>query len=679
MRGFDQDIQFLKGVGPKRAELYHKLGIVTVRDLLTHYPRSYVNFADTVRIFALSETEPGAVRATVLRKGAAQRISGGRMLYKAAASDGFTNFDVVFFGNAYAFDALIEGEDYVFYGKASRGGGRYQMLSPQYQKADRLLPMQPVYKLTEGLTSKMVASNVAQVVEKVSDSMYDPLPDELRVRHGLCHLSFALHNIHFPENENALETARKRLIFEELLTLQLGLFLLKGRSRKQTACTMQRTPLDAFFAGLPFTPTGAQLHAIEQGCEDLRRGVPMNRLVQGDVGSGKTVVAAALCYTAAKNGLQSAVMAPTEILAEQHFHTFEKLLASCGVRVGLLTGSMTAAQKKSVRRQAAQGELDVLVGTHALVQQDTVFGSLGLVVTDEQHRFGVAQRAALAGKGGNPHVLVMSATPIPRTLALILYGDLDVSVIDELPPGRRQVKTYAVGSDKRERMFRFIRSFLEQGRQAYVVCPLVEEGVSELASAEKYAAEVAGRYLSGYRIGILHGRLASSEKEAVMRAFSAGEIDLLVATTVIEVGVDVPNAAAMVIENAERFGLSQLHQLRGRVGRGNYESVCILVTDARNPQAKRRCQVMCATGDGFLIAKEDLRLRGPGDFFGSKQHGLPALKIADMLEDTALLAEAQSEAQDILRRSPDLEDQQFAGLRENVHSLFGQCAPNGYN
>ena len=461
--------------------------------------------------------------------------------------------------------------------------------------------------------------------------------------------------------------------------MQLGLFLLKGRCRKQTACTMPRTPLDAFFAGLPFTPTGAQLRAIEQGCADLGRGVPMNRLVQGDVGSGKTVVAAALCYTAAKNGFQSAVMAPTEILAEQHYHTFEKLLASCGVRVGLLTGSMTAAQKKNVRRQAAQGELDVLVGTHALVQQDTVFGSLGLVVTDEQHRFGVAQRAALAGKGGNPHVLVMSATPIPRTLALILYGDLDVSVIDELPPGRRQVKTYAVGSDKRERMFRFIRSFLEQGRQAYVVCPLVEEGVSELASAEKYAAEVAGRYLAGYRIGILHGRLASSEKEAVMRAFSAGEIDLLVATTVIEVGVDVPNAAAMVIENAERFGLSQLHQLRGRVGRGNYESVCILVTDARNPQAKRRCQVMCATGDGFLIAKEDLRLRGPGDFFGSKQHGLPALKIADMLEDTALLAEAQSEAQDILRRSPDLEEQQFAGLRENVHSLFGQCAPNGYN
>ena len=664
---FETELTALKGVGPRRAAQLAKLGAPTVGALLRCYPRSYEDWSSPQPIAQAAPGSPCLVKATVLRRPAAQRVRGGLTLYKTAADDGSAVMDLVFFNNPYLPNQLQEGREYLFRGKMGGTLLRRQMSAPEFLPAGENLPVRPVYRLTEGLSNRMVTAAVARALEMLPQQVRDPLPPDLRERCGLCGLREALVQIHRPDSREALERAKRRLVFEELLVLQLGLFLLRSRERAPAGTALPRDCTEEFFRLLPFAPTRAQRRAVREAVSDLRGGKPMNRLVQGDVGSGKTVVAAALCYMAAKNGAQAALMAPTEILAEQHYRSLSALLAPAGIPVALLTGSQGAASRRQTLEGLASGEIRLVVGTHALLGEGVRFARLGLVVTDEQHRFGVAQRAALASKGERPHLLVMSATPIPRTLALMIYGDLDLSVLDELPPGRQPVSTYVIGSGKRRRALGFLQKQIDAGRQCYVVCPMVEEGAPELASVGSYAARLQ-QELPRARVGVLHGKMKPREKEAAMAAFAAGERDILVSTTVVEVGVDVPNATVMLVENAERYGLSQLHQLRGRVGRGAARSYCILVSDAQNEEAVARLQIMRRTNDGFRIADEDLRLRGPGDFFGSRQHGLPSLKIADLSGDMALLHLAQEEARALLREDPALDSHRL--LRAEVRAQF---------
>jgi len=531
--------------------------------------------------------------------------------------------------------------------------------------------IQPVYRLTHGLSVSMVRTNMRQALNLLHDESIETLPESIISRYGLSPLGWALENIHFPESEAASETARKRLAFDELLKLQLGMSMMKSRSRRNTAFKMdENVDYQEFERNLPFEMTGDQQKAVREIISDMCRDIPMNRLLQGDVGSGKTAVAAAACYFAAKNGVQAALMAPTEILATQHFRTLEGFLEPFGVKVCLLTGSLTAKKKAAVREQIEQGEIDVIVGTHAIIQKDVNYKSLALVITDEQHRFGVAQRAALAEKGNSPHKLVMSATPIPRTLALIIYGDLDISAITQLPKGRSPVETYAVTGKLRSRAFGFVRKKLDEGRQAYVVCPMIEDSESDLFAVKSYAEDAANGNLKGYSTALLHGRMSAAEKDRTMKKFREGEIQVLICTTVVEVGVDVPNAAVMVIENAERFGLSQLHQLRGRVGRGQHESSCILITDNTSDECVKRMKIMSSTTDGFKISEEDLKMRGPGDFFGSAQHGLPPLKIADIACNMELMNMAQNCARELLSADPTLSKPEHRALKMDVLRLF---------
>ncbi len=675
----DYGIQYLKGVGPKRAELYHKIGVRTLQDLLYYFPRSYIDVTSPAPIASVPLDTPCAVVATVIAKSGEQRIRKGMSLYKIKVTDYTTEMVITFFNQKFLAEKLEIGKQYLFYGKVTGNFLKREMASPLCEDIHSAEHMLPIYPLTEGLTGNILKNNVHTVLEMLDDRFEDPLPDSMRKEYGLCHLRFALETIHFPKSDYDLTVARNRLIFDELLSLQLGLAQLKQRARTQTKASMPHADLDSFYRALPFSPTGAQRLAIEDVTRDLARDIPMNRLVQGDVGSGKTLVAAAACLIACQNGWQSALMAPTEILAEQHFHSLSSLLGESGIRIGLLTGSITAAKKREIVRQINEGELDLVIGTHALIQDKVQFSALGLVVTDEQHRFGVEQRSLLAGKGEHPHMLVMSATPIPRTLALIIYGDLDVSIIDELPPGRQIIHTYAIDSAKRMRAFGFVKKHLEQGRQAYIVCPLVEQGESDLKSATQYERLLREKYFPEYHVGLLHGKMKPSEKDKTMRAFQNGEIDILVSTTVIEVGVDVSNAVIMLIENAERFGLSQLHQLRGRVGRGSYQSYCILVSDAKNQEALGRIGIMCKTTDGFAIAEFDLKQRGPGDFFGHKQHGLPELKIADMMNDTQLIHLTKNISERLLTEDPDLSHTEHRGLLEMTRRLFSRTGDAGLN
>ena len=677
--GLNASIRCLKGVGDRRAGQFARLGIATLGDLIRHYPRAYEDWSQTVPI-AAAGTESVCIRATAVNDPQERRIRKGLTLYTFTVSDGVTPMKVTLFNNRYAAEKIRRGGEYLFYGTVSGGPRRCEMNSPLIEPVGTGERIRPVYPQTEGLTSRMIEAAVAQALTLLDRELdEDPLPFDLRQEHTLCVRRFAVENIHFPTDQEALARARRRLVFEELLLLQLGLLRLKGRTRAETGAVMATDYAADFYRLLPFTPTGAQRRAIEDWAADMRRPCPMSRLVQGDVGSGKTAVAAGVAYTVVKNGWQAAMMAPTEILAEQHARSLSRLLEPGGVRVGLLTGSMSGTEKRSVLERLAAGEIDFLVGTHALLSEGVIFSRLGLVITDEQHRFGVGQRAGLAAKGANPHLLVMSATPIPRTLALIIYGDLDVSILDELPPGRQPIATFAVGSDKRERAYAYVRKFVDQGRQAYVVCPLVEEGEGDLASAEELVCRLAAGPLRDYRLGLLHGRMKGADKDRVMAAFAAGEISVLVSTTVIEVGVDVPNAVIIVIENAERFGLAQLHQLRGRVGRGQYPSTCILLSDAQNEEARRRMKVMCATCDGFKIADEDLKLRGPGDFFGSRQHGLPSLKIADLNGDMPLFRSAQDSARALTETDPDLSLPEHQALAREVERLFSQVGTQGLN
>ncbi len=670
----------LAGIGPKRAELFHKLGIHSVGDLLNFYPRAYEDWGTIEKIENLQYGAISCVKAYLPTPLSDARISGGRILSKASVYDDTGTLNIVFFNNKYISSMLKSGREYLFYGRVTVDRQGAQMVSPTFSATDNGMIINPIYKQTAGLVSKTIANAVKQALKLLPDRINDPLPEQVRSCFGLCGLGEALHNIHFPENLKKLEIARKRLVIEELVVLNLGMQSIKQLSRGISGIRIKRDYSSEFSGLLPFKLTNAQQRAISDCVKDLlMKPSPMNRLVQGDVGSGKTAVAASVCYTVIKNGFQTAFMAPTEILARQHFDTFSKLFADTDIKVALLTGSLKESEKKRIRAELCEGKIDLVIGTHALITDKTEFKCLGLAVTDEQHRFGVSQRAKLLTKGKNPHLLVMSATPIPRTLGLIVFGDLDISIIDELPPSRKPVKTVAFNTFQRSRAYNFIRSEISAGRQAYIVCPLVEEGeLDEVAAAEEYAAELMLNEFSDIPVGIVHGQMKSSEKEEVMQKFVDGEFSLLVSTTVIEVGVDVPNASVMMIENAERFGLSQLHQLRGRVGRGSFQSFCVLVSDSQSPLTQERLKVMCSTNDGFKIADEDLRMRGPGDFFGERQHGLPQMAIADFA-DTKSLELSQKITDYIMFVYKDIRNDELRMLKGEVDRLFEKGGSNSLN
>lgn len=667
---YDVPLGALKGLGKVRVQQFAKLNIHSVGELLRFYPRTYSDWGEPTPIAELQNGEKCLIRARVSTAVSTTRISGGRLLSKVQVADDSGVIELVFFNNKYISSMLKFSEEYCFYGKVTRDLYGFSMTSPEFKKPAELDSITPVYNLTHGLTNRVVVSAVKQALELLPQTIKDPLPYNILQQYNLCTLSFALNNIHFPSNADALKKARKRLVFEELLVLNLGLRQLKNRKMTETSCKMPTDFTEEFISTLPYTLTNAQKNAIVDCVNDMKnKKSPMNRLVQGDVGSGKTAVAAAVCYNVVKNGYQAAFMAPTEILAQQHFENLTKMFEPFGISVDLLIGSMTKSQKDIARQKLECGQTDIIIGTHALITESTKFKRLGCAITDEQHRFGVEQRSKLAQKGEQPHILVLSATPIPRTLGLIIYGDLDITCIDELPPGRQTVKTMLIDTKKRDRALGFIKQELNAGRQCYIVCPLVEEGELDLESAENYAAELMLNDFSDYPVGILHGKMKAKDKEAVMSRFVSGDISVLVSTTVIEVGVDVKNASVIMIENAERFGLSQLHQLRGRVGRGEHKSYCILVSDNRSEDTLKRLSTMCKTGNGFEIADEDLRLRGPGDFFGSRQHGLPQLNIADFSDMDSLYLTQQA-AKSIMYMSPDLSDDALKGLRAMIALLF---------
>ena len=670
------DIKYLKGVGSARAAEFNKLGVDTVDALLHFYPRNYEDWSKIVSIKDAPIDENCCIRATVAHTPSKHLLKGGRTLYKTSVTDGYGMLNLTFFNNKYIPQMLKENEEYLFYGKVmySRIGSK-EMLSPMFVKSEQNDKIRPIYHATAKLSSRTVEKCVAEALKHIDEIIKDPLPEEMRKEYKLCPLKEAVKAVHFPADNAELEKGRRRLIFDELFYLQMGLIRLKDKNR-QTANRhfVKKDYSDEFIKTLPFELTGAQKRSISEAVKDMSGEKAMNRLLQGDVGSGKTAVAAALIYTVAKNGMQSALMAPTEVLAEQHLRTFNKMFRNTDLKTELLTGSTKASQKREIKERIKNGETDLVIGTHAIIQQDVEFNNLGLVVTDEQHRFGVNQRTVLRDKGESPHVLVMSATPIPRTLALIIYGDLDVSVLDEMPLNRKKTETYYVTGEYHDRIYNFIKKHLDSGLQAFIVCPLVSEGESDLTPAKEYYERLSKTVFSGYKVGLLHGQMKGSEKDRVMQSFANNEIQLLVSTVVIEVGIDVPNAALIVIENAERFGLSQLHQLRGRVGRGSEKSTCILVSDSVGETAKQRFEIMCQTSDGFRIADEDLKMRGPGDFFGSKQHGLPQLKIASLLTDSRLLMLSREAATKLLEDDPQMKKPEHERIRNQVNLMFSNMS-----
>lgn len=673
------EITYLKGVGPKRAELYKKLRIETVEGLTELYPRDYVDFTNTKSIREAEIGEICAFRAVVASKRYPSGYSGKVSVYKALLTDGEGEITAVFFNSQYTFDRLILNKEYIFCGKIGGDLMGLQISSPQF-----VLPAEeglvPKYPLTAGLTNAAVIANMKTALTVVKRE--ERLPEKLIMRFGLLGADEAMRKIHFPKSREEYQAARKRLVFEELLTLKLGLSQLKNRGKTLSGAVMADVDMNRFYASLPFIPTNAQINAVNDCIADMKRLFPMNRLIQGDVGSGKTLVAAATAYFARCNGFTTLVMAPTEVLARQHYDTLAGFLEPLGVTIGLLSGSLTAAEKKNMRKAAESGGIEVLIGTHALIQKSVEIKRLGLVIVDEQHRFGVGQRSALAEKGANPHIMAMSATPIPRTLALIVYGDLDVSILNEMPKGRIPIKTYAVNSSFHTRVYNFIKKHIAAGQQAFIVCPRVEQSEndqSDKKSAIEYYNKLTAGEFAGIPTGLLYGKMKQADKDAVMNDFRDNKLKLLISTTVIEVGIDVPNAVVMLIENAEQFGLSQLHQLRGRVGRGSAESFCILMTDSKSEYTRARTKAMVDTADGYKIADIDLQLRGPGNFFGREQSGLPPMQVADLADDSEQLNEIDRLATEILRTDARLEKPENAGLRANVAKLFGNVDEYGWN
>lgn len=682
-------VRFIKGVGEAREKLMTKLGVRLLGDLIGFFPRAYEDRTNFKEISSLIVGETVCVSAVAATPPAFSGLQRGQDVIKLLVKDGSGSMDVTFFNRKYLKDTIKQGDSYVLYGKVAGTQRRPAMVNPLIEKeanaGEISGKIMPVYALTAGLTQRTMRNSVRFGLNECGEVVPDALPDSVTEKYKLCKTGFAYENIHFPADFQALDIARNRLIFEELFVVCAAMKLMRSKRVEKTARKLDLPDIGEFIEKLPFRPTGAQVRAIAEAAEDMTRGVAMNRLVQGDVGSGKTLVAAACCWLVWRAGLQSAFMAPTEILAKQHFNTLTAMLKPFGMRVGLLTGSMTEKKKKAVCDSLELGEIDLITGTHALISQRVQFRDLALVVTDEQHRFGVNQRSTLAGKGESPHVMVMSATPIPRTLALIIYGDLDVSVLDEMPPGRQAVDTYVVGEKHRKRIYAFIEKLVSEGRQAYIVCPMVEESEqagSQLKSAREYYETVSKEALHGLRAELVHGKMAARDKDKVMAAFAEGKVDVLVATTVVEVGVDVPNAALMIVENADRFGLSQLHQLRGRVGRGEHKSYCILFRSESAPigaqepsegsyeEIAARLKIMSSTNDGFKIAEEDLKLRGPGDFFGSRQHGLPDLKIANLATDMLILNRAQSAASEVLSADPGLAAPENRKLARRIKEMF---------
>ena len=671
----DTPVRYLKGVGPKTAERFEKLDILTLSDLLCHYPRRYLDFSKPYSIAEAPADTECVVKAEVFAKPGGRILPGGRRMERITAGDDVSSLEITWFNNPYAAQKLELGQEYYFQGIVTGGMLRRQMVNPQVRTDAQVKssPFEAVYPQTEGLTSSAIAKCVRQLLPH-AELLPDPLPSEMLKKYRLLSKADAVRAIHCPATEEEAFAARRRLIYEELLVLQLGIGRMKNHGAASTGAPMKKADASPFWESLSFSPTGAQRRAVEEILTDMSGETSMNRLLQGDVGSGKTLVAAAAIWACIRAGYQAALLAPTEILASQHAENLNRLLSPFGMRVALLTGGMKAAARRTTLAAIRDDEADLIVGTHAILSEGVEFARLGLAVVDEQHRFGVRQRGLLAEKAANPHLLVMSATPIPRTLGLLMYGDLDISILDELPPGRKPVKTRCITGKKRADLYGFLDREIDSGRQVYIVCPAIEDaGGSGLNAVKSYYEDIAKAYLPDRRVGLMHGKLKPKEKAEVMDDFKSGRLDALVSTTVIEVGVDVPNATVMVIENAERYGLSALHQLRGRVGRGAAESWCFLVSDNASESVQKRLKFLCSTSDGFAVAQYDLETRGPGDFFGSRQHGLPTLQIADLMNDTRTLHAAQSEAVALLAEDPLLERPEHALLARQVEQMFDKA------
>lgn len=675
---FKVDINKLKGVGPKSAQYLAKLGVLSVGDLINFYPRAYEDWSSATSLALACGKKDKCIRVQVVREMTSQRIRGGKMIYKVSVNDGVNVADVVFFNNRFTPQSMKQENFYILRGNVKRSAGRYEIISPKVKDAHKSRNIFPVYAQTSGITSQKIAGFMKNALEMLPETVPETMPAWILDKYNLCSYDFAVKNIHFPKNSDDLKKARERLVFDEFFIYQLGLGFVKKQSRILTDVQIKKDNTAEFYKFLPFELTNAQKRSIGECVKDMISGeYAMNRLLQGDVGSGKTAVAAAVSYCVAKSGYQVAVMAPTEILASQHYDTFCKFFKGTGLKICLVCGSLRAKEKKRIQQEIECGFFDIIIGTHALISEKTKFKNLGLVVTDEQHRFGVNQRLALINKGMSPHTLVMSATPIPRTLALIVYGDLDISVLDETLPGRQKIDTYKIDENKRPRALNFIKGITDEGGQAYIVCAGIDENENDIVDVSTYYEKILKDVFDRKDVGILHGKMHPNEKDEIMRKFAGGDLKVLISTTVIEVGVDVANARVIMIENAERFGISQLHQLRGRVGRSDKKSYCILVSNSKSKDSNQRFSAMTASNDGFYLSEEDLKLRGPGDFFGTNQHGVPNIGIPTRYEDIYLVKKAQNAAVEVFGSGADLNSSEFKFIKSKLSKTFEINGENG--